>query len=113
MRIVNKKTFLELPAGTIYCKYGSIGCFGDLAIKEESLGKDWYYIDLINGWEGCENTEEFFDLMRKAEAGKEHFRNDLHTQSRDGLYEDGQLFAVYDRRDILQLILKLQATKNR
>lgn len=108
MRIINRKAFLELPSGIVYCKYTSLGCFGDICIKGNSTGyDDWWYLNIVNGWEGCDGSADFHNLMSDAEGGAIDIRNDLECDSRDGLFEEDQLFCVYDATDIQDLINKL------
>ena len=109
MKIVDRKTFLKLPPGTLYAKYSSLGCWGDLAIKMDSTQyDDWYQYSLLNGWGGIDNSDEFMDKVRRAERGETELKNDLECESRDGFFEEDQLFVVYDKADIEQLISKLQ-----
>jgi hypothetical protein len=110
MKIVDRKTFLQQPAGVLYCKYEPAGNFGELAIKGESLSNDWYYVELVNGRADCDNSGDFFDKIDMAEAG-EDIRNDLECESRDGLYEN-EMFCIYDQEDLSQLIEKLTSLKN-
>lgn len=109
MRIVNREEFLKLPAGTLYAKYQSLGCWGALEIKEESTDfNDWYQYNLLNGWAGCGSSDQFYDKVMLAEKGEAQLSNDFDCSGRDGLFDDDQLFIVYDKWDIEQLIKKLQ-----
>jgi hypothetical protein len=48
MRIVNRKEFISMPAGTLYAKYQSLGFWGELAVKEDSTDfNDWFQSLLI------------------------------------------------------------------
>lgn len=105
MRIVNRKQFLELPSGTLYTKYESGWNFGELAIKKESCGNDWRYIELIGWPQDCSGSSELFVNLQQYEK---EWRNDLECSARDGFYEEEQLFAIYDKEDVQQLITKLQ-----
>src|ERR1700744_101724 len=108
MKIIDRKAFLKLPPGTLYAKYRSLGCWGDLVIKMESTEyNDWYQYSLLNGWAGCDNSDQFFDRVQQCEKGEAELQNDLDCEGRDGLFEDDQLFIVYDNTDIRQLISKL------
>ena len=48
------------------------------------------------------------DKLFKYEKTGESFNLDLDAYTRDGLYEKNQLFAVYEKRDIAQLVKKLE-----
>ena len=45
MKIVNKKTFLQLPEGTFFCS-GIRFSFDSLCVKKETIGNDFFYINL-------------------------------------------------------------------
>jgi hypothetical protein len=108
MIIVNRELFLTLPANTVYVKYGD-GPFGDIEIKasgpEDGWGKDWvtdylttFCDDPYNGG-GCED-------MGLPIGTEIRFAADQNC--RDGLFEDDQLFCVFDNIDIQRVIDKLQ-----
>lgn len=105
MRIVDRKIFLSLPEGTLYAKYESPWNFGALSIKGATWTNDWWYTDILNWPNGCDSSNDLFDNI---EAYEKEWRFELDSQSRDGLYENNQLFAVYDEKDILQLLEKIQ-----
>lgn len=110
MRILNRADFLKLPANILYCKYTSNGNFGDLQIKT-SEGEYWhpdFVCSDITGWaKGVDSGDELMEKWMRCEKG-EHFQFDLDVTCRDGLYDEDQLFAVYDNDDILELIAKLK-----
>jgi hypothetical protein len=105
MRIVNRNEFLKLPKGTVYSKYRSLGMFNGLYIKGDTWTNDWIYQDLLEEVE-CNNDSEFADIMLAAEDGAE-FTFDLNCGSRDGAFDDSDMFAIYDLRDLTPLINKL------
>lgn len=110
MRIVDRKTFLSLPANTLYRKYGRV-YFGELEVKESDAGEwdsDWV-ASTFEGWvSGIDDSYELAAFLIKAESGDVDFRFDLNCSGRDGLFEDDQLFAIYDKEDVKQLIERLQ-----
>lgn len=100
MRIVDRKTFLQLPKGTVYSKFNP-SIFYELNVKtsnpEDEWGNDWVHIPLIEGFiKGDRNHIDY-----------DYFEFDLDCSVRDGSYEEEQLFAVYDKNDILKLIARL------
>jgi hypothetical protein len=109
MRIINRKEFLELPSGTLFCKYNEC-CFGDMSIKYDTWkeSNDFLYVD-INDFIYGDSSDSTFDKLEQMKNTGENVSIDLDVQSRDGLYEDGQLFAVYDNNDVLHIIEKLKA----
>lgn len=101
MKIVNRKEFLSLPAGTLFAKYAPC-CFESINIKGETLtSNDFLSSELF--------TFPMFDVW---------FENgdsvDIETDflCRDGLFDDEQLFAVFENSDIEKLIAKLKELKN-
>ena len=107
MEIVNRDTFLSLPMNTLFSKYDPIGNFGELEIKVNDPGiwePDFVSLQINSGWPlGCGSSHEFVDIMQRCEKGQE-FKWDYETAGRDGHYDKGQLFAVYDQEDIERLI---------
>ncbi len=109
MQIIDRKGFLSLPAGIIYHKYRSLGDFGQLAVKHDTCGNDWYYADLYGDID-CYNSNEYIDKMSQYEKTGEDFRFDRDSNiNRDGLYQEDELFAVYDPKDVVALITRLIA----
>jgi hypothetical protein len=104
MKIVNRETFLQLPANTLYHKYEP-DWFGELEIKVNEPGtwnNDWvvdYPYGFIEGFGCCEWDHETTP----------EFRFDQEATQRDGLFHEDQLFAVYDNEDIERLITKLKS----
>lgn len=103
MRIVNKKTFMEMPNGTLYSdvKYGNIV---GLKIKEETLEYDFYYMPLIGNIDTEDDYMQY--LLQRIDDGKQ-FTLDFIYSERDGMYDDDALFAIYDQEDIRLLIKSL------
>lgn len=106
MKIVKLDQFLKLPPGTLFAKY--VPCvFEELTIKGETLPatKDFCYQDIISVDAGtCGDSA---DMLFLAEEGAS-INLDLNCQGRDGCFEPDQLFAVYERQDVEQLIGRLQ-----
>lgn len=107
MRIVDRATFLALPAGTVYAKY--MPCvFEDLCIKDDtSVGyNDWYYQQIVDAVES-ESSNDWADKLFDAQENGTSMPMDFDCASRDGLYEDDQLFAVWEPQDVRDLIHRL------
>lgn len=115
MKIVNREEFLRLPSGTIYAEYDNY-IFESLSIKGDSLfsapGKldcigDFYLIDIASSVDAvC--SEDLWGKLREMASDGASFPVDLKTATRDGEYEDGQLYAVWEKEDIQSLIAVLQ-----
>lgn len=105
MKIINRKEFLSMPSGTVYSHYVPQVADG-LMVKYETLTNDWVYQDLLFNVDG-ESSEEASEKLTNAEEHGSSFRLDLHCGSRDGIYDDNQLFMVYEKEDVKRLIKKL------
>ncbi len=104
MKIVNRKEFLSLPAGTLFAKYAPC-CFESINIKGETLtSNDFLSSELFT-------FPMFGESCAMMELGESV---DIETDClcRDGLFDDEQLFAVFENSDIEKLIAKLKELKN-
>ncbi len=104
MKIVNLEEFRKLPAGTIYAKYEPC-VFDGLDSKGDTLEVDFLYDGLIGNIEH-DSSEDMFDKCQRMEKG-ESIGLDFDCTGRDGLFEESQLFAIYEKGDIEKLIGKL------
>lgn len=95
-RVVDRKTFLTLPPGTIYAK-GVKWAFDGLAIKGESLENDWYYVQ--PAWVDADDSEEALDRL---EAMLEHGHSySIETaEGRDGYFDADAVFLVLEQSDL-------------
>lgn len=108
MKIYDRKGFLNLPANTIYCKVLK-GCqgLGDLEIKvsgpDDNWGNDWIADNLIMFMNSP------FDVAGEFPELSDYFRFSEDQNQRDGLFEQDELYAVFDNHDIEQLIGKFKS----
>lgn len=109
MKIINRKQFLKAPEGTIYSEFKP--CIIDgLYIKNESLDNDWYYQDLISSID-CNDSGEYADKLFKSKNNPEYeLRQDYNVSQRDGLFDEEQLFLIYDKDDVVKLMKTLFET---
>ena len=104
MKIVNRKDFLKLE-NVLYTEYKPC-IFNGLKIKGKTRGNDFLYDDLIAPI--CpSDAMDFSDCCKKAEEGEE-VALDFDYTSRDGLFEEDQLYAIYSKKDVENLIRKLK-----
>lgn len=111
MKIVNRQIFLALPAGTIYSKYKPC-IFDEMGMKGESLfyddpgdgycHDDFYYAP-IGSQIDCSGSEEYFDRLNEMVKAGVSYPVDMETIGRDGFYEKEQLFAIWEKDDLLSL----------
>lgn len=106
MKVVDRKTFLALPPGTVYAKFGhptelSID-MGPLCIKTDYRGStDWFALELP-GWPAHHDDRELIDVFDRLMGG-EDLAPDLDTGTDDGLFDQDQMFAVLSENDIRAL----------
>ena len=109
MKIVNRQEFLALPSGTLYAKYREC-CIAELTIKTsepiDDKNQDFYYKDLLDT-ELCGG--ELIDLFDKTPIPEIELNFDTNiSTSRDGFFDQDQLFAVLtkeEHRKLIQLLL--------
>lgn len=109
MRIVGLEEFLSLPPGTVFAKYRP-QIFDQLCEKGDSFheSRDFLYRTL---WEPlAENSGVLCDVLTAAEERGAEVEIDTDYWQRDGLYEYGQLFAVFSAEEVLRIAASLSAT---
>jgi hypothetical protein len=108
MRIVNLKTFLAMPKGTVYAKYDEEDWFDELCIKDEMHTVDtWKYQDIVAAIPGDSSDEIMEKLGHAKDMGLE-LRMNFDDATSIGYASDGQLFAVFSKEDTLKLLDRLQ-----
>jgi len=104
MKIVNRDTFLSMPPNTVYANYKPC-FFGEICIKGETLNNDFSFQSLLNI--KSESSEEFISILEDARANGNSFQLDLDCEGRDGLFDKDQLFAIFEKQDVIMLIDRL------
>lgn len=114
MRIIGFQEFAAMPEGTVYYKYQP-QVFVDLGIKEQSYrgtvysqGKpiregytDFLVTNVDFPWVKGSNGEWDDDcILSKAEETGSSFEVEFNVTSRDALYEQDQLYAVFEKADL-------------
>jgi len=107
MLIVDRKTFMAMPAGTVFAKYEPCN-FGELTIKEDTIGDiDFCVQGIIPCFVDTGDTGAWIDTLTAAENGTPTPPLDYDICGRDGLFDADQLFAVFERHDVEALIARL------
>ena len=100
MRVLKKPDFLKLPEGVAYCR-GKKWFFGGLAFKGETVSDvDWYELEF--NWVDGHDLGECFERMDAMLTDGVRFPIQ-DSICRNGLYEDDDLFLVFDEDDLLKL----------
>jgi len=108
MKIITQKQLLEMPSNTLFQKYAP--CYTEnLGIFIERCGeRDFFYED-IDGLHPSESTgsSDMSNILDRCQASGESYDVDLECSSRDGCFEDDQLYIVWEKKDLLKLIERL------
>jgi hypothetical protein len=107
MKIVNLKTFRELPPNTVFAKYEPC-VFNELQIKGDTWECDFLVTSNLADAIKCSGSGEFGELLDRAEKDGISLEMDFDTEGRDGCFEDDQLFAVWEKADVRALIERLK-----
>lgn len=105
MKIVNREQFLALPPGTLFSKF-SPQYFEHLSIKGDTWTNDFLVQEIADAVDAS-NSEEFGNVLDLAVEHGSSFKLDLDNMGRDGCFDEGQLFAVWERQDVEKLIDRL------
>ena len=118
MRIVDRKTFLSLPAGTVFSKFAKQPSVPDayaidhgyISIKHETVADvDFRYVELFPPFlQSAEGDDQDVDVQIAMLKGDASPPLDYEVTTRDGLFDAAQLFAVWDHDDHLRLIRTLR-----
>lgn len=110
MKIITRKQFMDMPIGTVWSYYEPC-IFNELNIKASDK-REWetdFLLDPIIGQIENTGSDDFFEKCERMEKG-ESMPTDFENTSREGLFEDEQLFAIYEKEDVKKLIERLQKT---
>jgi hypothetical protein len=106
LKIVTLEEFRRLPEGTLFMKYEPC-VFEGLQAKGETWEHD-FLCENITYWPDCTGSDDFSDKLTLAQETGESILMNFDSSGRDGCFDDDQLFAVYDKRDIEMLQDKLK-----
>lgn len=106
MRIVNLQEFLSLPPETLFQKYHPSE-FGALCVKGETLTPNDFLLQPLEGAIKCGSTEEYCSLLDAAVEAQKSLEVEF-SWSRDGSFDNAQLFAVWEEKDIALLVDRLK-----
>lgn len=112
MRIVNREEFLKLPSDTLFSLY-TPQYFGEIMIKGDTIWPNDFRYQDINEAVDCRSSNEFTEILYSAEEKGTSFKMNFERWSRDGLYDNDQLYAVWDDEDVKALIVRLNKVVNK
>ena len=107
MKIVSRKQLMEMPSGTVFSYYEPC-IFRGLYIKDsdpEAGYPDFSVSDLIGAVENT-SSDDYSDQCERMERGESR-PTDFEMSGREGLFDDKQLFGVYEDEDKAKLAARL------
>lgn len=107
MKIMNLTEFRKLPPNTLFAKYTPC-VFDEFCFKGETWEYDFLVSHTIPGAIKCRSSDEYSRLLNEAEISGKSLEMDFETEGRDGCFEEHQLFAVWEKKDIEQFIERLK-----
>lgn len=103
MKIVNGKTLLSMPKGTVFCwYYEGIKEFGEMAVKQDSSTICFLYQEVVDV--DCEHTGEYMDILKSSEEKGTEFKLNFTMPKKELVVDDRQLYAVFNKNDVIGLI---------
>lgn len=113
MKIVTRDEFMKLPIGTIWSYYEP-SYFRQLNIKvsDKTEWENDFLVNYLIGAVKHYSSEEFFDNCKEMKNG-ESLPVDFWLTGREGLFDDKQLFAIYEDDDVKMLIKRLKKRKKK
>lgn len=96
-----------MPEGTVFCKYEPC-VFGALEMFGGPCGDTDFMTAELVAYPSSSGSDEMYDILNRCQESGESFKLDTQCYGRDGLFEKDQLFGVYEREDVEQLIETLK-----
>jgi hypothetical protein len=96
---------MKLPENTLFSKYEPC-CFEDLMIKGKTMSNDFLVQAIADAIEH-EDSGEFCDKLEDCRKNGTSVNMDFYCESRDGFFEEDQLFAIWEEKDKLDLLKRL------
>lgn len=105
MKLVTRKQFMQMPAGTVFSYYNPWS-FSGLNIKACNPNPeypDFMFSNLVGG--SMDADESKCEALEKGESVPANFE-DLECEGR---FDDDQVYAIYDKEDVANLVKRLTA----
>lgn len=106
MKIVIRKEFLSME-NVLYAKY--VPCIiSEICVKYENVNDDDFCFNVLFGDIDANSSGDLFDKYEEMRNGKSI---EMSTQGyqRDGMFEEDQLFLIFEKEDIKKAIDKLKS----
>lgn len=100
MKVLTRAEFMKMPEGTIFAK-GKPWCFEDLSVKGQTLPSDFIYLSLVTV--ESDSADEWSSRLNEMLETGCSYPIDESGFTRDGCFDEGDLFLVYEKSDLLML----------
>ena len=110
MRIVNKQEFYKMPEGTLFSEFKDY-TFGHICVKNETIISefrnnipfDFFYTNVTYPYIESSDDIGYFDILEKMKNDNIEYPIDF-CLNRDGKFDETQLYAIWSKKDIKNLI---------
>lgn len=107
MRIVNRKDFLLLPSGTLFCQCDQRWAFDELHVKFDTIfidtDGDGDFVSMPFTAVESDSSEQWLNRLDEMADQGASYPLDLDAAGRDGLFERRALFLVFEKEDVTRL----------
>ena len=100
MKVLNRQDFMKMPEGTIFAK-GKRWYFEQLSFKAGTMSDDFVCLDLCNV--DNDSFEQLIDRLEEMLSKGTSYPFDNTGFSRDGCFDEDDLFLVFEKDDLLIL----------
>ncbi len=109
MKIIDREAFLQMPKGTVFSEYEPC-IFTGLFVKNNNPDPkfDDYFEQQLIGNVECNDSGAFVEALDTAQSSGTSFSLDFDVSGRNGMFDNDQLYAVYEQEDIESFIAVLQ-----
>lgn len=94
-----------MPPGTVYLQASEPWAWSDIRVKHSTISQampgDW--IDMNISDIECDGSAQLMDRWADMLDSGVTYPLDLETTGRDGLFDAGAIFMIYERDDLLKL----------
>lgn len=109
MRLITRAEFMTLPPNTV-CMEGAPHAYGTPFIKMDNCGdNDYFYDDIDAGALDCTDSTDMFEKFDAMLTQGACFPVDFYQTGRAGCFGGlDTVYAVFESKDIVKLITRLQ-----
>ena len=107
MRIVNKEEFMGTADNTVFCYASKHGDLSAPCIKVSNSGYTDFFVSGLNEVTTQSSIDQFDKIEEMMIDGSLSEPMAFDISGRDGMFNDDQMFAIYDTDDLLSMINRL------